>query len=1372
MQEYRCNFGGRRGFKGSTIIGLPVPSSPLSFNHFTPRRPDFHRAEHSAGSGKAGAARYRPLAWLFLAITVVGLVIPLVAATTYTVGGGAPTTQITFLFQSAYYRNGFNNIGVTPTGNVSKIGTAGLQQLFATPQSTAAVPVNVALIMPNQDAVASNTSVLQVLADIYGYYNSLGAGTVGLPTLDTQVCPGGAPAACTYQFFANTNTTTKVTTNYALFAYSKALVNGQNFFIKDPEYSAWIALGGLTGAVGFPIDASINVTSSAGTTATQQLFTGGAFFGTTSGTNNGQFNAVAGAIYSVYSANQGVTGFLGLPTSAELILPSGVHQQNFEGGSIQYTPGSTPVVLYPVGSVRVLGPGNLTTALQLNLNDTAQLTSQVFTPSGAMVTGRAVTWSSTNLNVLTVTPNAAGAAIKAVGGGTASVTATVNGVSSPSLQVTVKAPCCQIGDGAPSTVQQAFLDALSRNLLKVSVPVATGAQRAGAGYIQVVTPTGSAQPLLLAKTDSSPLAFIVNGAVLTFYQAAGGASSGLGYPLSDPTPGGRQMFEGGIAIAGNPAFSVGGAMLSKWSTLGYETGAAGSPTGMSSGFTTALGVTGIEQPFQAGTIFGISSGPHKGETYLVSGLILGQYIALGGPGGLYGAPLSDELAAGSTRRQAFENGYLDYTPGDAAAVAHPNPRTPAISAFPPKVVPGGRLKLAVTGFADNATVKVSLTNQPDFTVTLQNGIFAWDYVVPPSSTVGVISIHAVDIAGGATADGSFTIQTAGNLGARLVAVQGDGQSAGPSAILPQPLQVAIRDSSGSPLPNVPVTFIASPGATLSAGSVLTGSDGTASVTLRLPSLTGIAEVTAQALGQYVTFAARTITVAPLNVPGMTAVSPNLLGNGPAKISQKGAFLTATAMLLRYYQNSGAISSPNGLADPDTLNKYLLNCGPGCDGFVTNPDTGEQVVNLFRLSGFSGGLTDISVEDSNLGSIQSLVADGSPVLLLVSLAANGAPVGGTALVATGVAADGSIILADPNPVLARTSLNDYLNGFSAAGATWRGTILSAVRVVIKRPASTAYVVAAVSQPTNDGGVTLDVESPRGACGRLLEVPDAAIIGATALATPRSSRFIYCSGADPAYQVNVGASGAYRAFVEGAGLTQDLSGTAPAAYTATLNNGTLSIAPQTTAFTASGVLNAATFSPGIAPGGLFSLFGSGLYGAAADTTVTFGRSPSQLILKNPFQINGQVPADLAPGEYAVTIHSASGISTQQVPVSAVAPGIFVVSGGAGGRVIGAVINQDGTLNDVGTPAHRGDVLTVYCTGLGAVVPQGNLSVTVTPATALVNSAELQVQYAGLTSGFIGLYQVNVPLPAGMAPGSSVSLAVKIGGVVSNAVSVAIE
>jgi len=49
---------------------------------------------------------------------------------------------------------------------------------------------------------------------------------------------------------------------------------------------------------------------------------------------------------------------------------------------------------------------------------------------------------------------------------------------------------------------------------------------------------------------------------------------------------------------------------------------------------------------------------------------------------------------------------------------------------------------------------------------------------------------------------------------------------------------------------------------------------------------------------------------------------------------------------------------------------------------------------------------------------------------------------------------------------------------------------------------------------------------------------------------------------------------------------------------------------------------------------------------------------------------------------------------------------------------------------------------------------------------------VQFAGLTPGFIGLYQVNVQIPEGVTAGSAVPLVVTSGGVPSNTVTLGIR
>jgi uncharacterized protein (TIGR03437 family) len=103
---------------------------------------------------------------------------------------------------------------------------------------------------------------------------------------------------------------------------------------------------------------------------------------------------------------------------------------------------------------------------------------------------------------------------------------------------------------------------------------------------------------------------------------------------------------------------------------------------------------------------------------------------------------------------------------------------------------------------------------------------------------------------------------------------------------------------------------------------------------------------------------------------------------------------------------------------------------------------------------------------------------------------------------------------------------------------------------------------------------------------------------------------------------------------------------------------------------------------------------------------------------------------------------------------------------------VARTDGTqfLNDVAHPARAGDVLVIYCVGLGAVsppvaagaaAPLSQLSSTVNPTTVTIGGVAAQPSFAGLTPGFAGLYQVNVQVPSGVAPGSAIPLVLTVDG-----------
>src|SRR5207237_2409872 len=122
----------------------------------------------------------------------------------------------------------------------------------------------------------ANAAVVQILADLYAYYATVGAATAGLPLYDTQHCPAFADNSCTYDIFDK---------NYALFAYATALATGQNFTIRNSFYTEWTARLGIAG-LGRPVEAETAVTASTKTTATEQTFSNGAIYVISSGVNN------------------------------------------------------------------------------------------------------------------------------------------------------------------------------------------------------------------------------------------------------------------------------------------------------------------------------------------------------------------------------------------------------------------------------------------------------------------------------------------------------------------------------------------------------------------------------------------------------------------------------------------------------------------------------------------------------------------------------------------------------------------------------------------------------------------------------------------------------------------------------------------------------------------------------------------------------------------------------------------------------------------------------------------------------------------------------------------------------------------------------
>ncbi|MDQ2728046.1 MAG: GDSL-type esterase/lipase family protein [Actinomycetota bacterium] len=152
----------------------------------------------------------------------------------------------------------------------------------------------------------------------------------------------------------------------------------------------------------------------------------------------------------------------------------------------------------------------------------------------------------------------------------------------------------------------------------------------------------------------------VHGAILGHYLALGGPAGILGYPTSDESPsaGGRLSdFQGGITYwsPATGAYEVHGVILSHYLALGGPAGILGYPISDEQP-TRAPG--GRFNSFQGGVI---DWSPALGA-FEVQGAILNRYLSLGGTASFLGFPISDEFQVGPAGRQSnFEHGYISFS---------------------------------------------------------------------------------------------------------------------------------------------------------------------------------------------------------------------------------------------------------------------------------------------------------------------------------------------------------------------------------------------------------------------------------------------------------------------------------------------------------------------------------------------------------------------------------------------------------------------------------------------------------------------------------------------------------------------------------------
>jgi uncharacterized protein (TIGR03437 family) len=188
------------------------------------------------------------------------------------------------------------------------------------------------------------------------------------------------------------------------------------------------------------------------------------------------------------------------------------------------------------------------------------------------------------------------------------------------------------------------------------------------------------------------------------------------------------------------------------------------------------------------------------------------------------------------------------------------------------------------------------------------------------------------------------------------------------------------------------------------------------------------------------------------------------------------------------------------------------------------------------------------------------------------------------------------------------------------------------------------------------------------------------------------------------------------------------------------------------------------------------------------VLFGDQRAPIFLVTPGQLNVQAPelpgSDNVPVQVLTNCDAANQVASASVmlAVQAAAPEFFYFAITPGGN--NPIAATDGVTNaPIGDPSRLGtgftlgypdEVVVIYATGLGLTTPPfapGQLpssSAPVTGVTVAIDSAPVDptlIQYAGVTPGLAGLYQLNLELPAELAPGDH-TITISVNGISSPA------
>jgi uncharacterized protein (TIGR03437 family) len=210
-------------------------------------------------------------------------------------------------------------------------------------------------------------------------------------------------------------------------------------------------------------------------------------------------------------------------------------------------------------------------------------------------------------------------------------------------------------------------------------------------------------------------------------------------------------------------------------------------------------------------------------------------------------------------------------------------------------------------------------------------------------------------------------------------------------------------------------------------------------------------------------------------------------------------------------------------------------------------------------------------------------------------------------------------------------------------------------------------------------------------------------------------------------------------------------------------------QTPSFTPDSIVNAANGSPdSLTPNVIASLYGRNLAFSTAEVSlddVGFGTLPKRLagvqlivggivaplLYVSPTQINFVVPANLIAGQVSLVVERQGTSAQTRISLLEAAPALFLV---LDGKL--AAEHADGRLITAELPARPGEIIVIFATGLGrtnprqldGVIPRAAAPIVLRDRLRILLDGEIlpdkNLEYAGITPGYPGLYQINLRLP----------------------------